>query len=358
MENYTLLDLMRYVLETGASDLHLTVGAPPQIRKDGGLLPVGKTVLTPEMTQHLCYESLNPEQIKSFEKNWEIDLAIDCEGKARFRVNLFFEQGHVAGAFRPIPTKIPTPEQLGVPDVVMSLSDKPRGLVLVTGPTGSGKSTTLAAMIDRINTQRNEHIITIEDPVEFIHHSKRCLIAQREVEKDTVSFQAALKRILRQDPDIVLVGEMRDLETISAAITIAETGHLVFATLHTNTAVQTINRVIDVFPPHQQPQIRTQLSFILEGVVSQQLVPKIGGGRVLALEVMMPNMAIRNLIREDKVHQIYAAMQTGRSQSGMLTMNQSLALHVKNGNVTVEEAIGFATEVDELKKLISPNSKP
>lgn len=352
-ENFTLNQLLRYVLDNGASDLHITVGAPPQVRIDGDLVPVGTTLLTPETSQRICYESVNPDQSKNFVRDKEIDLAIDCDGRARFRVNLFFERGNVAGAFRPIPTVIPTPEQLGVPVMAMSLADKPRGLVLVTGPTGSGKSTTLAAMIDKINGERSEHIITIEDPIEFLHHSKRCLIAQREVEKDTYSFTASLKRVLRQDPDIVLVGEMRDLETISAAITIAETGHLVFATLHTNTAVQTINRVIDVFPPHQQPQIRTQLSFILEGVLSQQLVPKIGGGRVLAMEIMIPNMAIRNLIREDKIHQMYASMQSGRTQSGMQTMNQALASHYKEGRITLEDAISFATEIEELKKMVS-----
>ncbi|MBI4411287.1 MAG: type IV pilus twitching motility protein PilT [Deltaproteobacteria bacterium] len=347
-----LKDYLLIVLEKNASDLHLAVGASPQIRIDGDLIPVGEEPLNRELCKKLCYEAMTPEQAKQFEKEWEIDLGIDCEGKARFRVNLSMERGNVTGAFRPIAVKIPTPEELGVPDVAMSLTSKPRGLVLVTGPTGSGKSTTLAAMINRINDTRSEHVITIEDPIEYWHPSKKCLVVQREVEHDTLSFSAALKRILRQDPDVVLVGEMRDIETIATAITVSETGHLVFATLHTNTAVQTINRIIDVFPPHQQPQIRTQLSFIIEGVLSQQLVPKIGGGRVLVMEIMFPTMAIRNLIRENKIHQIYAIMQTGQQKTGMQTMNQALAEMVRNKKITRESALGFATEVDEIERLL------
>ena len=352
MQTSNLKTFLKMVLEKNASDLHLSVGAPPQLRIDGDLVPVGNAALDSEFCRKLCYEAMTPEQTKAFEAHREIDLGIDYDGKARFRVNLFFERGNVSGAFRPIPNRIPKPEELGVPDVAMRLIEKPRGLVLVTGPTGSSKSTTLAAMIGRINETRSEHVITVEDPIEFLHQSKKCLIVQREVEKDTETFGAALKRILRQDPDIVLIGEMRDIETIATAITVSETGHLVFATLHTNTAVQTINRIIDVFPPHQQPQIRTQLSFILEGVLSQQLVPKIGGGRALAMEIMIPTMAVRNLIREDKIHQMYAVMQTGQAKTGMMTMNQSLADLYRRKIITREDALGFCTELDEMERLL------
>lgn len=348
----SLKNLLQQVLDKGASDLHITVGASPSVRIDGSLVPLSDKGLSAEESKKICYEALTADQLASFEKENEIDLAISFESKARFRVNLYRERGNVAGAFRPIPTKIPTPEALGIPEIAMRLTEKPRGLVLVTGATGSGKSTSLAAMIHQINKTRHDHVITVEDPIEFLHQSDKCVIAQREVEKDTATFTAALKRILRQDPDVVLVGEMRDLETIGMAITVSETGHLVFATLHTNTAVQTINRIIDVFPPHQQPQIRTQLSFIIEGVLSQQLVPKIGGGRVLAMEIMTPTLAIRNLIREDKIHQIYSIMQTGQTATGMLTMNQSLAALYKKGLITKENALGFATESDEIKKLL------
>lgn len=340
------------LLDKNGSDIHITVGLPIQLRLDGDLHSADDKIITPEMSQTLCYEYLTPELIKNFESEKELDIAIDFEGRARFRVNLFFERGHVAGAFRQIPSKIPTPADLGLPEVLVRLADKPRGLVLVTGPTGSGKSTTLAALLNHINHTRSEHILTIEDPIEFLHTSKKCLVAQREVERDTHSFTAALKRALRQDPDVVLIGEMRDLETIAAAITISETGHLVFATLHTNSAVQTINRIIDVFPSSQQAQVRTQLSFILEGVVSQQLVPKIGGGRALALEIMTPTVAIRNLIREEKIHQIYPLMQTNQTVTGMQTMNQSLADLFKRGLISREDALGFASESDEMKRLM------
>jgi len=348
----TLRQMLTHMLEHHASDLHISAEAPIQMRVHGDLVPITEDLLNAEQCKRLCYEYLTETQTKAFEKEWELDCAISHTKEARFRVNLFFQQGTVGGAFRHIPTVIPTPEQLGMPDVALKLADKPRGLVLVTGPTGSGKSTTLAAMINKINHERGEHIITIEDPIEFIHKSDKCLIVQREVGEDTQSFGAALKRVLRQDPDVVLVGEMRDLETIATAITVSETGHLVFATLHTNSAVQTINRIIDVFPPHQQPQVRTQLSFILEGVLTQQLVRKKEGGRALAMEVLIPNMAIRNLIREDKVHQIYALMQMGQQQTGMQTMNQALAAHYKAGTITKEEALSCATEPEEIKKLL------
>lgn len=348
----TLKDLLTYMLAHNASDLHVSANAPVQIRVDGDLVPVTEDKLDNETCKRLCYEYLNETQIKAFEEEWELDCAISHTKEARFRVNIFFQQGSVSGAFRQIPTQIPTPEQLGLPEIVLKLADKPRGLILVTGPTGSGKSTTLAAMINKINHERSEHIITIEDPIEFLHNSDKCLIVQREVGEDTKTFASALKRVLRQDPDVVLVGEMRDIETVGTAITVSETGHLVFATLHTNSAVQTINRIIDVFPAHQQPQVRTQLSFILEGVFTQQLVRKKNGGRAMAMEILVPNMAIRNLIREDKVHQIYALMQMGQGQSGMQTMNQSLAAHYKKGTITREEALSCATEPEEIKKLL------
>lgn len=352
MADETLKKYLGMVLDKKASDLHVTVGMPPQLRIDGELVPASDRVLDADLSRQLCYEYLKPDQVKNFEKDLEIDLAIDFESRARFRVNLCFERGNVSGAFRQIPTEIPTPTQLGIPEIAMKLATKPRGLVLVTGPTGSGKSTSLAAIINEINQTRTDHIITVEDPIEFLHKSKKCLIAQREVEKDTHSFAQALRRVLRQDPDVVLIGEMRDLETIAAAITISETGHLVFATLHTNTAVQTINRIVDVFPSHQQPQIRTQLSFILEGVLSQQLVPRIGGGRALAMEILLPTLAIRNLIREEKIHQVYPIMQTGQKTTGMQTMSQSLFDLFKKGIISKEDALGYSTEVDEMKRLL------
>jgi twitching motility protein PilT len=279
----------------------------------------------PQETKRLCYSILTEAQKQRFEEEWELDLSFGVKGLSRFRANIFMQRGAVAGAFRTIPFRVRTFEDLGLPPVVKELCKKPRGLVLVTGPTGSGKSTTLGAMIDKINSERQEHIVTVEDPIEYLHPHKKCLVNQREVSADTQSFKRALKYILRQDPDVVLVGEMRDLETIEAALTVAETGHLVFATLHTNSCVQTINRILDVFPPYQQPQVRAQLSFVLEGVLSQILIPKASGsGRALCLEIMIPNPAIRNLIREEKVHQIYSQMQVGQTKFGMQTMNQSL----------------------------------
>jgi twitching motility protein PilT len=352
----TFDDLLGEVLEKRASDLHIASGAPVQLRADGNLVPSRhgpEYVLSPEDSAKLCLTLVNAEMKQTLELNRELDFSFDFQGKSRFRANLSWQMGTIAGAFRPIPQVIPTMEQLNLPPVLKMLTEKPRGLVLVTGPTGSGKSTTLAAMIGDINRHSGEHIITVEDPIEFVHTSAKSLVAQREVGKDTKTFANALKYALRQDPDVVLIGEMRDLETVGAAITISETGHLVFGTLHTNTAVSTINRVIDVFPSHQQSQIRTQLSFVLEGVVSQQLVPKIGGGRVLAQEIMIPNLAIRNLIREDKVHQIYSSMQVNQKETGMQTMNKSLAAHVKSGNITKEHAIDFATDLEEVKKLLA-----
>lgn len=348
-----LHQLLKAMIEKGASDMHITTGSPPQLRIDGKLVPLKLPPLNPAETKELCYSVLTDAQKRRFEEENELDLSFGIKGLSRFRANIFMQRGAVSGAFRVIPFKIMTFQELGLPPVVVDLTHKPRGLILVTGPTGSGKTTTLASVIDRINTERHEHIVTIEDPIEYLHPHKNCIVNQREVGSDTASFKKALKYILRQDPDVVLIGEMRDLETIEAALTIAETGHLAFATLHTNSCVQTINRIIDVFPPYQQPQVRAQLSFVLEGVLSQQLLPKIGGGRVLALEIMVPNAAIRNLIREDKVHQIYSLMQVGQTKYGMQTMNQSLAMLYLKKQITLEEAVGRSSDPEELRNIIS-----
>src|SRR6202521_108140 len=356
----TMHDLLTIMIERGASDLHITTGTPPQIRLHGKLTPLTQFErLTPQDTQRLAYSVLNEGQKQKFEEDNELDLSFGIQGLARFRCNVYRQRGAVAAAIRVIPIKIRSFDELGLPAVVEQLADRPKGLILVTGPTGSGKSTTLAAMVDKINNERNEHIMTIEDPIEFVHHHKKCLVNQREVFSDTQSFKNALKYILRQDPDVVLVGEMRDLETISAALTIAETGHLAFGTLHTNSCVQTINRILDVFPPYQQPQIRAQLSFVLEGVVTQNLIAKASGpGRVLAIEVMVPNAAIRNLIREDKVHQIYSQMQVGQTKFGMQTFNQSLASLIQRGMITLEEGLGRSSDAEELRNILASGVKP
>ncbi|MDO3376781.1 type IV pilus twitching motility protein PilT [Geoalkalibacter halelectricus] len=346
--------LLKTMVEQGASDLHVSTGTPPQLRIDGKVLPTKLPPMTPAETKQLCYSILTDAQKRKFEEENELDFSFGVKGLSRFRGNLFMQRGAVAGAFRLIPYKVLTFEELGLPQVVKDISRKPRGLVLVTGPTGSGKSTTLASMIDQINGERQEHIMTIEDPIEYLHPHKKCLVNQREVGADTVSFKKALKHILRQDPDVVLLGELRDLETIEAALTIAETGHLCFATLHTNGCVQTINRVIDVFPTNQQTQVRAQLSFVLEGVLSQTLIPKASGrGRVLALEIMVPNPAIRNLIREDKVHQIYSQMQMGQEKFSMQTMNQSLFMLYHKKLISMEDAIGRSSDPEELRQMIA-----
>lgn len=341
------------MIEKGASDMHLTTGAPPLLRIDGQIIPLKLEPLTAIDTKQLCYSVLTEEQKIEFEKRKELDLSFGVKNLSRYRANIFMQRGAVSGAFRAIPFKILTFEELGLPQIVTDLAVKPRGLILVTGPTGSGKSTTLASIIDKINTDSRSHIMTIEDPIEYLHSHKRSIVNQRELGSDAHSFKDALKYVLRQDPDVVLIGEMRDLETMEAALTIAETGHLVFATLHTNSAAQSINRIIDVFPPHQRSQVRAQLSFVLEGVLNQLLIPRAGSpGRVLAMEVMVPNSAIRNLIREDKVHQIYSQMQVGQGKHGMQTMNQSLFSLYARRMITLEEAMGRSSDQDELRNMI------
>src|ERR1051325_5337977 len=351
----SLSDLLRKLSELGGSDLHLTTGSAPQVRVDGHLKPLdGYRLLTAADTKQLAYSVLTDAQKHRFEENLELDFSFGVKGLSRFRANLFNQRGAVGCVFRAIPYEIKAFEDLGLPPVVRSLCEKPRGLILVTGPTGSGKSTTLAAMIDKVNRDRHEHIITIEDPIEYLHPHKNCLVNQREVHADTHSFANALRAALRQDPDVVLIGELRDLETTETALRIAETGHLTFATLHTNTAYSTINRVIDIFPAHQQAQIRTQLSLVLEGIMCQSLLPKANGqGRALAMEILVPNAAIRNLIREDKVHQIYSMMQTGQEKYGMQTFNQSLATLYFQKHITLEAALQRSSNADELQELIN-----
>jgi twitching motility protein PilT len=348
-----LKNLLEVLIEKKASDLHITTGSPPVVRIDGQLVRLNTESLNATETKRLCYSVLTDAQRHRFEEESELDFSFGIKGLSRFRGNIYVQRGAVAGAFRTIPYEILSFERLGVPQIVNEVLAKPKGLVLVTGPTGTGKSTTLASMIQKINEERYAHIITIEDPIEYLHPHKKCIINQREVNSDTRTFAEALKHVLRQDPDIILIGEMRDLETIQAALTTAETGHLTFATLHTNSCVETINRVIDVFPPHQQPQIRAQLSFVLEGVLTQQLLPKIGGGRCLAMEIMFPNPAIRNLIREDKVHQIYSQMQVGQTKFGMQTMNQALLAVYERGLVSLNEAMQRSSNPDEFKQMLS-----
>jgi twitching motility protein PilT len=349
----TLPELLKTTVDMSGSDLHLTTATPPQVRVHGKLERLPMPELSPAETKQLAYSVLTDAQKKRFEESLELDFSFGIKGMARFRCNMFNQRGAVAAVYRLIPERIRTFDELGLPKVLATLADRPRGLVLVTGPTGSGKSTTLAAMIDKINSERKEHILTIEDPIEYIHPHKNCLVNQREVHSDTQSFTLALRAALREDPDVVLIGEMRDLETIESALRIAETGHLTFGTLHTNSASQTINRIIDVFPAHQQGQIRTQLSLVLEGIVCQALLPKVGGGRVVSLEIMVPTPAIRNLIREDKVHQIYSAMQTGQEKVGMQTANQSLASLHMAGKITLETAMLASSNRDELQEMIN-----
>jgi twitching motility protein PilT len=349
----TLPDLLKTLVENSGSDLHITINTPPQIRVHGHLQRLDGADLTAAETKQLAYSVLTDAQKKRFEETLELDFSFGIKGMARFRCNMFNQRGAVGAVYRVIPEKIRTFQELGLPPVIATLAERPRGLVLVTGPTGSGKSTTLAAMIDKINKERHDHILTIEDPIEFVHQHQGCLVNQREVHSDTQSFAMALRAALREDPDIVLIGEMRDLETVESALRIAETGHLTFGTLHTNSAAQTINRIIDIFPSSQQPQVRTQLSLVLEGIVCQALLPKITGGRVAALEIMVPTPAIRNLIREDKIHQIYSAMQTGQEKMGMQTMNQCLATLQQKKQITLETALSASSNRDELQDLIN-----
>ncbi len=350
----TLPDLLKSLVEKSGSDLHITTDTPPQIRVHGHLQRTAGENLTPSQTKQLVYSVLTDAQKKRFEETNELDFSFGIKGLARFRCNVFNQRGAVAAVYRLIPEKIKGFGELGLPSVLATLAERPRGLVLVTGPTGSGKSTTLAAMIDKINAERHDHILTIEDPIEYIHQHKSCLVNQREVHADTGSFSNALRAALREDPDIVLIGEMRDLETVEAALKIAETGHLTFGTLHTNSAAQTIHRIIDIFPANQQAQIRTQLSLVLEGIVCQALLPRADGkGRVVSLEIMVPTPAIRNLIRDDKVHQIYGAMQTGQEKFGMQTANQSLASLYMKRLVTLETALAASSSRDELQEMIS-----
>lgn len=345
-------DLLRLVVENGASDLHLTVDLPPMTRVDGRLIPTEYQALTPRDTQRFVYDILTNEQIQLFEKCRELDFSYGIRDAGRFRVNVYRQRGSVGAALRAIPHSIPSMDQLGLPGILKELVKKNSGLVLVTGPTGSGKSTTIATMIDTINNERNTHIMTIEDPIEYLHHHKKSMVNQRELNADTDSFANALRAVLREDPDIILIGEMRDLETISSALTLAETGHLVFGTLHTRNCPQSIDRVVDVFPPHQQDQIKVQLSNTLEAVIAQQLIPRIGGGRFAAVEIMIVNPAIRNLIREGKTFQIYSSMETGGMQ-GMRTMDKILAGACKDGHIGYEDAVCRAVDLDNFLRLLN-----
>jgi twitching motility protein PilT len=349
-----LSDLLKRMLEMNGSDLHITTNSPPQIRVHGHLVPLDLPQLTPAETKQLAYSVMTDSQKHRFEEHLELDFSFGMKGLARFRANVFNQRGATSAVFRVIPFEIKSFNQLGLPPIVAKLCEKPRGLVLVTGPTGSGKSTTLAAMIDKINSERHDHILTIEDPIEFVHMNKNCVVNQRELHADTKSFADALRAALRADPDVVLIGEMRDLETIESALRISETGHLTFGTLHTNSATSTINRIIDVFPAHQQPQIRAQLSLVLEGIMCQTLLPRADGkGRAMAMEILIPNSAVRNLIREDKIHQIYSSMQAGQEKFGMQTFNQSLAtLHLQK-QISLEAALARSSTPDELQEMIN-----
>ncbi|MEK6408946.1 MAG: type IV pilus twitching motility protein PilT [Acidobacteriota bacterium] len=354
MPEIALSELLRKMIEHGGSDLHITTNSAPMVRVHGVLRPLEYAELTPAETKQLAYSVLTDAQKHRFEETLELDFSFGIKGLSRFRANIFNQRGAVGAVFRSIPYEIRAFEELGLPSVIEKLCEKPRGLILVTGPTGSGKSTTLAAMIDKVNRDRHEHIITVEDPIEYLHGHKGCIVNQREVHADTHTFANALRSALRQDPDVVLIGEMRDLETTETALRIAETGHLTFATLHTNSAASSINRIIDIFPAGQQAQIRTQLSMVLEGIVTQALLPKANGqGRALAMEVLVPNSAIRNLVREDKIHQVYSMMQTGQDKFGMQTFNQSLASLYFKKQITLEMAMARSSNVDELQDLIN-----
>src|SRR4051795_7283784 len=356
--NFDFADILLEVIDAGASDLHLTVGAPPMVREKGRLRPLDYPQLSSTDTREIVYSILNNDQRKRLENEWQIDLSYSVPGRARFRVNAYFQRASIGAVMRTIPQDIPKFDSLGLPEVLKDFINKPRGFVLVTGPTGSGKSTTLASMIDMINEQRHEHIMPVEDPIEFLHRHKNCVVNQRELGADAQSFALALKSALRQDPDVILVGEMRDLETMATAITAAETGHLVFATLHTQDTSQTVDRIVDSFPPAQQHQVRTQLSIALQGIVTQQLIPTAdGASRVCATEVMIPTPAVRNLIREGKSHQLYSALQTG-GQHGMQTMDASLAELVRRGKLSQRVAESRSSTPEELKRLLGGDGAP
>ncbi|MFQ5738682.1 MAG: type IV pilus twitching motility protein PilT [Acidobacteriota bacterium] len=352
-QNLSLMVMLQKLVQMDGSDLHLTANTPPRIRLHGKLVPLDGPPLTGAATKRLAYSIMTDQQKFRYEEQSEIDFSFGIKGLARFRANVFTQRSSTAAVLRAVPLQIKTFEELRLPSILKKFCQKPRGLILVTGPTGSGKSTTLAAMLDKVNRERHEHIITVEDPIEFIHSHKNCIVNQREIHTDTGSFASALKMALREDPDVVLIGEMRDLETIEAALRISETGHLTLATLHTNSAYATINRIIDVFPPHQQQQIRTQLSMVLEGIVCQALIPKSDGcGRVVSTEILVPNIAIRNLIRESKVHQIYSAMQSGQERHGMQTMNQSLASLYMDRLISYQDCMSRSSNVEELQQIL------
>lgn len=357
-ENIKIQQLFKLMVDNGSSDLHLTPGSSPGLRINGEVVRVKIPPLTSNDTKRLVYQILTEDQKEDFEKDLELDFSFGIKGLARFRSNIFLSKGGVAAVFRQIPSLIPDFKTLNLPNVLLEMTDVSNGLFLVTGPTGSGKSTTLAALLDRLNDNEAGHIITLEDPIEFVHPHKGCIVNQREIGSDSLDFHRAIRSLLRQDPDIVLIGELRDAETIEAALTIAETGHLVFGTLHTNSAVQTVNRIINVFPSHQQDRIRTLLSFVLQGIVAQQLIPKsFGTGRVCTMEVLRPTPAIRNLIREDKIHQIYSQMQIGQEKTGMMTMNQSLKRFVDSGVLDIDTAMSYATVPEELAKMLGVKVK-
>ena len=351
----TMKQLLEEMVHRDATDLHISAGSPPLFRIDGVLVPSNYDVLTKEEAQQLVYSVMTEEQKKKLEEEWEVDFSFGITGLSRFRANAFKQRGSVSIAIRTIPYKIRSFEELGLPPVVEEFASRQKGLVLVTGPTGHGKSTTLASIIEKINNERRCHILTIEDPIEYLFANKKAYITQRQVESDTKSFARALKYALRQDPDVVMIGEMRDLETIAAALTISETGHLTLATLHTNSAVESVNRIIDVFPPHQQQQVRTQLAFVILGIITQALLPKIGGGRVLACEVLVATPAVRAMIRDNKVHQIYSLMQAGQKY-GMQTMNQSLYKLYMQRKITLETALSFSRDPEELERMIKEKS--
>jgi twitching motility protein PilT len=352
-----LVEILHKAAALNASDIHITAGSRPVVRIDGKIAPLMEyPILTPEMTQRLIYSVMSEKHRKQLEEKRQVDFSFGVKDVGRFRANVFFQRGSVAGAFRRLPNKIMTIDEIGLTKKVLELCHKSMGLILVTGPTGSGKTTTLAALINYINESFPYHIITIEDPIEYLFRHGKSIVNQREIGEDVDNFADALRAALREDPDVILVGEMRDLETIEIALRAAETGHLVFGTLHTNTAVSTITRIVDVFPPNQQEQIRIQLSFVLQGVISQRLVPKIGGGRVLAYELLIPNTAIRSLIRENKLQQIYSIMQSGQAETGMQTMNQSLANLYRSGLITLEDAFRYSPDVKELERMLGVRS--